>query len=199
MRLYDLDLLTYCRDPKCERMDAHPDHTGRTCVVVAKPAPEPEVIDIGPVYVTCTDCGLARDEQLTRCGYCHSVRTTAQIDRPRGNAGVGDAVIEVTYAAIGTYVPTSFGELYRAVVDEYGSLAERSVQRAVRALVDARQVASLSSAWVSRAVLRNPRVNPPGWYLRYDSPKLWSASGLRDLMAVVADRQTEGLGNEART
>ncbi len=90
---------------------------------------------------------------------------------------------------MGTYVPVSFADIWSRVCHDWGSVTDRSVQRALRALIDDRQIASLgSAAW---APCHNRSHDQPGFYLRYDSPRLWQPNGLRDLLQVVADCAVE--------
>jgi len=103
---------------------------------------------------------------------------------PRG-CGVPQLVVDLTYQHVTQWVPRPFGDVLDAVRADLGSIHTRTVQRSIRLLVDARLVASLgSSAWKPD---RLRSFGQPGWYIRYDSPKLWTKDGLRDLMNVVAE------------
>lgn len=183
MHHYDFDLLRFCRDPHCERPEIHAPH-GRKARALT--------VTKRPLESYCGTCGIAWElVVLERCVYCgahHRLEREAPTTRPQG---VSRDLIDVTYAHTGTFVPTPFAELHQAVIDDYGDVTDRNVQRALRILIDERRVASLSNSMASRATQRNPRVRPPGYYIRYDSPKLWRPGGLRDLLAVAADRASE--------
>lgn len=99
----------------------------------------------------------------------------------------------MTYKYVGLYVPKSFGDIIDSVRNDFGRIDDRTVQKSIRFLIDVRSVASLgSSAW---APARLRSVHQPGFYIRYDSPRLWQRDGLRDLMDVVAEHaSTSGMG-----
>lgn len=216
MRQYDLRLLSYCRDPHCRRRGVHAAHGADAKVLVAPRGGDAEDgdddidddIDMDVVHIrtVCDDCGFSRDAVAAACGYCRSVHATARLHQRSGSAAgeASDALIAATYAAVGTYVPRAFREIHQTVIDDYGSITDRGVQRALRVLVDRRQVASLSSGLTPAWQLRDQTVRPPGFYLRYDSPKLWVRGGLRDLMATVAERiadtveLSDGVGSVVR-
>lgn len=216
MRSFDFKLLSYCRDLHCKIRGPHQAHglaaraltvdkapavlcTDDDCDDDSEHAPHDVKADkaaasrytVDGLKFACADCGTpCRPEG--RCGYCGcAAEPIGTVDGECLNPGVSPILVEITYSAVGQYVPTAFSELVRCVSGEYGKITDRSVQRALRALIDERRVASLCSAWLSRESLRNPRVKPPGWYIRYDSPKLWRKGGLHDLMSVVADHQTD--------
>lgn len=140
----------------------------------------------------CAECGLAVSSTVAPCAYCRSTTFAARVC-PGGTRGgvrhgdVNDGLVEITYGHVGAYVPTPFAVLYQAVINDFGTVSDRSVQRALRVLIDERRVASLGD------ITQNPRTRAPGWYVRYDSPKLWRPGGLRDLMSVAAEKATEGV------
>lgn len=159
MHHFDLELLTVCRDVDCDRQYLHAPHGKRAAAITAAKRARVERPD---------------DEALIE-----SVYTV-----PRG-CGVPQIAVDLTYQHITQWVPRSFGDVLDAVRSDLGSIHDRTVQKGIRLLVDARLVASLgSSAW-ARERLRSD--GQPGWYIRYDSPKLWTSDGLRDLMDVVAE------------
>lgn len=188
MRLFDLDLLQFCRDPKCDRTELHEAH-GK----IARAIKATKTVDA--FEVVCRDCGFVRDDAASRCDYCGSDAVFNRV-RPGGASprrrldDANDDLIEVAYAHIGGYVPVPIADLHQAVIDDFGSVSVRAVQRAVRVLVGDRRVASIGDSMLPYAAQRNPRIRPPGWYIRYDSPKLWKPGGLRDLMSVVAIERT---------
>jgi hypothetical protein len=184
MYLYDLELLRYCRDPKCPREDVHEAH-GRVARTITASKPVIEAY--------CTECGTVCAVDAAWCSYCYTRAITTRTVTPHYAGGVSRSLIDVTYTHVGTYVPTPFVELHRAVVDDFGATTERNVQRALRVLIDERHVASLANSLIPLAKQRNPRIKPPGWYVRYDSPKLWRPGGLRDLMSVAAEKATENI------
>lgn len=164
----DLELLEYCRDPHCKEIELHKPHGRRSkSVRVAKGTVAPPTeLDALPP------------------------------PSPRASVEVGEGLIEVTLKHVGSYVPIAFNDLWHRVVHDYGSVTDRSVQRAVAALISDRRVASLSSsAW---SVEHQRSFDSPGWYLRYDSPRLWQADGIQDLMSVVAELSTERSGRPLR-
>lgn len=158
MHQFDLELLTVCRDADCERSYVHAAH-GKRAGAIIKPKRVTHVVDddlpIEPVYTV-----------------------------PRG-CGVPQLAVDLTYQHITQWVPKSFGDILDAVRSDMGSIHDRTVQKGIRLLVDARLVASLGSAAWEPDRLRS--FAQPGWYIRYDSPKLWTPDGVRDLMDVVGD------------
>lgn len=161
MHHFDLELLTVCRDGDCDRPYIHAPHGKRAAAITAPKRARVERI---------TD-----DDEVP----VESVYTV-----PRG-CGVPQLAVDLTYQSVTQWVPRSFGEILDAVRSDLGSIHDRTVQKGIRLLVDARLIASLgSSAWESD---RLRSYGQPGWYIRYDSPKLWTRDGLRDLMDVVAE------------
>lgn len=161
MHHFDLELLTVCRDADCPWPHVHDAH-GKRAGAITKPKRavriERRVDDEAPI---------------------ESVYTV-----PRGY-GVPQIAVDLTYQHITQWVPRSFGDVLDAVRSDLGSIHDRTVQKGIRLLVDARLVASLgSSAWAPDRLRSDGQ---PGWYIRYDSPKLWTTDGLRDLMDVVAE------------
>lgn len=115
---------------------------------------------------------------------------------PRPGVEVSECLVQTVLCHIGSYVPIAFADLWTRVRDDYGSVSDRSVQRALLALLAERSVASLgSAAWAAQ---HQRSTDSPGFYIRYDSPKLWSPGGLRDLMSVVADNAIEQRGPRGR-
>jgi len=175
------DLLQFCRDPDCDRYDLHAAHgpVARSITAVK------QVIE-----AFCAECGLAVSSTAAPCAYCRSTTFATRVC-PGGARGgvrhgdVNDGLVEITYGHVGEYVPTPFAMLHRAVIDDFGVVSDRSVQRALRVLIDARRVASLGD------ITQNPRTRAPGWYVRYDSPKLWRRGGLRDLVSVAMERAVD--------
>lgn len=156
---FDLELLTVCRDVDCERQYLHAPHGKRAAAIVApkraRVRTDEDELTVEPVFTV-----------------------------PRG-CGVPQLAVDLTYEHITQWVPRSFGDVLDAVRADMGSVHDRTVQKGIRLLVDARLVASLgSSAWAPDRLRSDGQ---PGWYIRYDSPKLWSPGGLRDLMDVVAE------------
>lgn len=157
MHHFDLELLTVCRDVDCDRQYLHAPHGKRAAAITAPKRAR-----------------LADDEPSIESAYTV----------PRG-CGVPQLVVDLTYQHITQWVPRSFGDVLDAVRSDMGSIHDRTVQKGIRLLVDARLVASLgSSAWAPERLRSDGQ---PGWYIRYDSPKLWTTDGLRDLMDVVAE------------
>lgn len=97
-------------------------------------------------------------------------------------------LVDVTFEAISTRIPKSFSQVYSEVLDNYGSIAGRNVQVALRELRDAREVAFIVPSG-SQRVAHTDGVK--GAYIRYDSPLLWRAGGLRDLMEVVHEMSSD--------
>ena len=159
MHQFDLELLTVCRDADCERSYVHAAH-GKRAGAICKPKRavvpvDDDLLPIEPVYTV-----------------------------PRG-CGVPQIAVDLTYESITQYVPKSFGDILDAVRGALGTIHDRTVQKGIRLLVDARLIASLgSSAWEPERLRSYAQ---PGWYIRYDSPKLWQRGGLSDLMDVVGD------------
>lgn len=186
--LVDLSLLEFCRDAACDQEGLHAPHGSRARAVrAAKHAPK---------SLACADCGLLSPLGADGCMYCRgrTLKPDPRDPQPRGaDAEASETLIDVTMAHIGSYTPRSFRDLYQAVVDDFGAISDRSVQRALSVLVRDRHVASLgATGWLPRAR------KPAGWYIRYDSPKLWTTDGLRDLMSVVADQSIEVLSQATR-
>lgn len=165
MHHFDLELLTVCRDGDCERQYLHAAH-GKRAGAIAKPK------------------RVERDTREARVVFDDEAPIESVYTVPRG-CGVPQIAVDLTYQHITQWVPRSFGDVLDAVRSDLGSIHDRTVQKGIRLLVDARLVASLgSSAWEPD---RLRSTGQPGWYIRYDSPKLWTTDGLRDLMDVVAE------------
>lgn len=138
----------------------------------------------------CVDCG--RDVALLRAGTTrpHRPQTPQRTWRTRAHRPFeGDTVdpvlTDVVFDAVGHNIPTPFADVYGFAVDTYGGrVSERSTQRALSTLIAARQVVSIGCASWSPQRQRSTALS--GYYIRYDSPKLWRPDGLRDLMSVVA-------------
>lgn len=111
--------------------------------------------------------------------------------RPIETDAVVDPVLtDVVFRTIGRHVPVPFADIYESAVNAYSTrLSERSTQRALALLLTSRQVAAIGDATWAPSRQRTAAV--PGYYIRYDSPKLWSRDGLRDLMSVVAQADDE--------
>lgn len=169
--MLNLETLKYCRATWCTREDLHLSH-GRGARLLKAARGTPAAPAPGP------------DVEVDEGATC---------DGP----GVGAGLITTVLRHVGYYVPTSFAEVWDRVNHDYGPVADRSIQRALRFLIEDRQVASLGSAAWARDHQRSG--DQPGFYLHYDSPKLWKADGLADLMGVVATLAQTGEGGRPRS
>lgn len=77
------------------------------------------------------------------------------------------------------YVRT-FRDVYSDVVQDYGSITERGVYRALERLIDDRRVIRVVP-WPNGRLLRL------GAYLRYDSPLIWDARGHANIQEQLHD------------
>jgi hypothetical protein len=187
---YDLDLLTFCRDPYCDRQELHAAHGSSARTITTRRSQV--TVQLGELQTVCGDCGFLWEVWASACTYCGSIKSFESIGHPANEpVTASEGLIESTYAAIGLRVPKPFAEVWQTVVNDYGAITDRGVQRALRVLVDQRRVASLTHAEMAPATRRAPNVRAPGFYIRYDSPRLWSPGGLRDLMTVAADRMRD--------
>jgi hypothetical protein len=108
-------------------------------------------------------------------------------------------VLDAVYAVIDLRVVKSFSHVFAAVVDDYGSLRERTVYRALYELQVQRKVAVVVPPG-SADTLRQRTVQIPGrsshgfvkgCYVRYDSPLLWEPGGIDALFDQVDDLQRD--------
>ncbi|HEX7094665.1 MAG TPA: hypothetical protein VF183_02200, partial [Acidimicrobiales bacterium] len=106
------------------------------------------------------------------CGSAHGRRNIV-------NIAVGQLLRDLTFAQVTLRTPKTFQQIYRDVIDDFGTISERSVYRAVRELRNDRRIALIVPAG-SRAVVHLEGIR--GAYVRYDSPLLWQRDGLRSLM-----------------
>lgn len=181
---------SYCRAPRSKMVSTGAAPGGAMCrggVVDASRISTIEGVRRTMMRAPCPSCGRISDVMLSGAVRAHrSVEADAIVD---------PVLTDVVFHAVGHYVPTSFADVYSAARDTYGArLSERNTQRALALLIQARQVASIGDSTWAPARQRTNAVS--GYYLRYDSPKLWRAGGLRDLMSVVAQADDErAVGN----
>lgn len=182
----DFRLLDFCSDDDCTEPGVHAAHgrKARSLKIKRRGAPDrqPPVLLIGIDRVAhehLDDIDLARLDAL------------ALADEPTvdTNGKASQALIASTYAAISDRIPRSFREICNHVFNDYGGVTTRGVNRALEALTINRKVASLTNPWWP--VHRQRSEFHPGWYVRYDSPKLWQPGGFRDLLRVVAEQDME--------
>lgn len=99
----------------------------------------------------------------------------------------GAAVIECTFAYVTRRSPRMFRHIYYDVVNDYGSVAERTIYRAIRTLVLDRRIACVADPAISRDAYRNNPNTTSGFYIRYDSPLLWTPHGLSAVYEAISD------------
>lgn len=100
-----------------------------------------------------------------------------------------ELVRESILGAVDGRILRPFSVIYQAVLDDYGSISERRVYRALHALVDDRAIAAVVPSG-SASRLRGGGFVRAG-YVRYDSPLLYSASGFADLVSQANDMHEE--------
>lgn len=100
---------------------------------------------------------------------------------------VGSTVIECTFDQVMLRSPKMFKHIYYDVVNDFGSVAERTVYRAVRALVDDRRIACVADPAIPRETYRRNPQTTSGFYIRYDSPLLWTPHGLASVFEAISD------------
>lgn len=141
----------------------------------------------GRYRATCPTCRREVEASFTPDGvpFLREHRAGVVSGRPGvyGEIPVDPVLADVTLGFVHYHVPRSIQDIHDDVLSNYGDVSLRSTQRAVAQLTSARLVASISEA--PRAYT-SPSTSS-GWYIRYDSPKLWSRDGLRDLIDLVAD------------
>lgn len=167
MRDVDIELLRWCRDDRCPDDSLHLAHGRRSNVV----------------KVNTTDAAAAVPVDAAVLPAVHS--DDADDDQP--HVGAAPAVIECTYAQIRTRSPRMFKHIYYDVVDDFGSVTERTVYRAIRALVTDRRIACVADPAVSRLTYRHRPNAASGFYIRYDSPLLWTPTGLASVYEAIGD------------
>lgn len=92
------------------------------------------------------------------------------------------ALEDAVYRTIGDYVPKGFYEIYAAVLDDYGTVGVRNVNRALETLRAERRVALIPPLGASARA-----VGHTVGYVRYSSPRLWAPGGLRELREQTLD------------
>lgn len=100
---------------------------------------------------------------------------------------VGSTVIECTFDQVALRSPKMFKHIYYDVVNDFGSVTERTVYRAIRALVDDRRIVCVADPAVSRETYRRNPHTTSGFYIRYDSPLLWTPHGLASVFNAISD------------
>ena len=100
---------------------------------------------------------------------------------------VGTTVIECAYAHVPLRSPRMFKHIYYDVVNDFGSVAERTLYRAMRTLVTDRRIACVADPSVSWATYRRNPSTTSGFYIRYDSPLLWTPGGLASVYEAIGD------------
>lgn len=199
----DFRLLDFCSDDDCIEFGVHRAHGRKARAVTVKrgaDVDDVDDVDVGPSMVLV---GIDRVESRRMSSSSRDPdHWQARLDLAKADALMAEhsldvdtdgkacqALVASAYVAVSDHVPRSFREIYYAVINDYGEITTRGVNRALVALISHRKVASLTNPWWSSDRQRSEY--HPGWYIRYDSPKLWRAGGLRDLLRVVAEQDTE--------
>jgi hypothetical protein len=66
-------------------------------------------------------------------------------------------------------------------------VTERTIYRAIRALVTDRRIICIADPAVSRDTYRRNPQATSGFYIRYDSPLLWTPHGLAAVFEAISD------------
>jgi hypothetical protein len=136
---------------------------------------------------------ICRDEDCTR----EDIHNLADLGCTAGVIARGAEVVkvaakrilrEVVLNNVGSRLGRPFTSIYRDVVDDYGTVTERSVYRALADLIQTFDVAFVVPAGLQHAVARG---GLQGTYVRYDSPLLWTPGGLHELMSYAAEARVE--------
>jgi len=126
---------------------------------------------------------LCRDEQcpfegVHKAGSCRTSRQEACLADRAGK--VRSALDECVYDWVTTRFVRTFRDVYSDVIQDYGSITERGVYRALERLIDAHRVIRVVP-WPNGRLLRL------GAYLRYDSPLIWDLSGHANIQEQLRD------------
>lgn len=97
----------------------------------------------------------------------------------------GQLLLDITLAAVSHRVLKPFGVIYTDVLDDYGTISESAVYRALADCVDLRSVAAVAPPGVTDR-LRKGGFARAG-YIRFDSPLLWQRDGLVGLMEQASE------------
>jgi hypothetical protein len=100
-------------------------------------------------------------------------------------------VLEATFAAVGDRVLKPFSLVYHDVLDDYGSIKERIIYRALHRLVTDNRVAVIIPSGSRDRLVRGGKIR--GGYIRFDSPLLWNG-GLGTLIEQADDLRREMIG-----
>lgn len=136
-----------------------------------------EIIDLAYFDVCRSDaCDRGDLHSPDECGSAKR-RSVVRVD-------ASQLLRDVVYGAIGLRMPKTFSMIYQDVLDDYGSVTQRSVYRVISAMRADRTVALIAPPG-SRRVIQAEGIK--GGYVRYDSPLLWSRDGLTYLQNQVED------------
>jgi len=101
-----------------------------------------------------------------------------------------ELILESVYNAISDRFLKAFTPIYCDVRNDYGTLKERAVYRALAALVSDRQVAVIVPQGSDARLRAGGFVR--GGYIRMSSPLLWQTDGLQTLADQVDDLRAVG-------
>lgn len=117
-------------------------------------------------------------EGVHKAGSCRTSRKGASLIDHDGK--VRSALDECVYDWVLSRYVRTFRDVYSDVVQDYGSITERGVYRALERLIDARRVIRIVP-WPNGRLLRL------GAYLRYDSPLIWEPKGHANIQEQLHD------------
>lgn len=131
---------------------------------------------------------VCRDEDCPHGDHLHAAHGPSS-RRRRGafvvKVQVHQLMLDVIYDAVDARVLRPFSTIYRAVLDDYGSVTERRVYRGLHELVSSRRIAAIAPSG-SASRLRSGGFVRAG-YVRYDSPLLSSPDGFHTLVSQADD------------
>lgn len=200
MSVIDFSLLDYCADDDCPIVGVHARHRRIRAIKIDRTRGEAVIgVDfaagVGRTVDTSTlaedDIDLTHEAVVLVDNGADVVVTEPDddgLDRITDRR-VSLVLLRNVYDAVRSNVPRASMDIYHDVIHSYGSVDRRWVIESLRVLVTERRVASLANPWLSKSLQRSPQQS--GWYVRYDSPKLWRPDGFRDLQRVVAEQDME--------
>ncbi|WP_297112002.1 hypothetical protein [Tessaracoccus sp.] len=173
MRDVDFELLQWCRDDRCPDDFLHLAHGRRG-----------NVIRVAAASANAAACAVSVADAVAANEAEADTGDDADAD---AQPHVGTTVIECAYAHVPLRSPRMFKHIYYDVVNDFGSVAERTLYRAMRTLVTDRRIACIADPSVSWATYRRNPSTTSGFYIRYDSPLLWTPGGLASVYEAIGD------------
>lgn len=199
MSVIDFSLLEYCADSDCPILAVHARHRRIRSIRVDRARVDPVVgVTFAGGRGDVLDVSTLDDDDIDLTSSAVTVVDhDADVVVPDDDDNLWEvegrrvslALLRSVYAAVPENTPRSSMDVYHTVINSYGSVARRWVIGALSALTRSRRIASLTNPWLPKELQRS--MQQTGWYVRYDSPKLWRPDGFRDLLRIVAEQDME--------